>query len=350
MRGLALLFTILLLLLVSRFSLAAQPEKPLVLAFTGDILPSYQLDPYQENYGWTYPFTLIYKRLQNYDILCGNLECPIAGFGTAVKNKRFYFKADPAAGAALKWAGFDLLSLANNHTLDFGDTAFLQTMEILRANGLAQVGGGKDLTEATRMTVIQARNMKVGYLAYNMIPPDYYAATGTTPGVSFLNKDILRKAILENMVKVDILVVIMHWGIEYQYAPTAEQKELGRYAIDWGADMVVGHHPHVVQPLEIYKGKPIAYSLGNFVFGTYGDPPNNTADFGLLLEVEVSQSKEMKVRLVPLNVFNHDTKFMTRELGVEKSKDFFTFFNKLCLPFNTVMDIEGNRGIARPIK
>jgi poly-gamma-glutamate synthesis protein (capsule biosynthesis protein) len=348
MKDLIRLFAV--LLLVSTSASANPTGKNLVLGFTGDILPAYQLDPYQENYGWTYPFTLIYKRLQSYDILCGNLECPIAGYGTAVKNKRFYFKASPSACAALKWAGFDLLNLANNHTLDFGDSAFLQTMENLQANGLSYVGGGADLAEATRMKVIQSHDLKVGYLAYNMIPPDYYAATGTTAGVAFLNKDLLRKAILENMVKVDILVVIMHWGIEYQYAPTPEQIELGRYAIDWGADLVVGHHPHVVQPMEIYKGKPIVYSLGNFVFGTYGDPPNNTADYGLLLEVTVSPSKELTASLIPLNVFNHDTKFMTRELEPERIKDFFAFYNRLCLPFNTVLDLEGNRGTARPLK
>ncbi len=335
------------LLFVPTFLLS---QESLRLGFTGDILQSYQLDPYLKNYGQTYPFTLIYKRLQSYDILCGNLECPIAEYGSAVKNKRFYFKADPAAASALRWSGFDVLSLANNHTLDFGDPAFFQTMEILEENEIKQVGGGRNSREAMKMGIIQSKGMKVGFIAYNMIPPDYYMATESTPGVARVNKDILRKSILDNKDKVDILVIMFHWGVEYQHTPLPEQKELGRYAIDWGADIVIGTHPHVVQPLEMYKGKPIAYSLGNFVFGSFGDPPEHTADYGLILEIDIKKNKKMEIRLVPVNVFNYDTKFISRELSPSKALEFFNFFNRLSVAYNTLVEVDGNSGRVQALK
>ncbi len=311
------------------------------LGFTGDTMQSYELEPYLQAYGDKYPFTMLFKKLQSYDILAGNLECPISTTGTAIKNKRFYFKARPSSAVALKWAGFKIMSLANNHIMDFGDNAFFETMAILDENEIKYVGAGRNISEANNIKIIRIRNRKVGFLSFNDIPPDYYAATAETPGTAKASRENIISTIRANREKVDILVVMFHWGIEYQYTPEPQQRDLGHLAIDVGADIVIGTHPHVVQPFEYYKGKVIAYSLGNFAFGSYGDPPAHTADYGMILEAEVKDRDNIKIRIIPINVFNYDVKFMPRLPIASKNEAFLNIMNKMCLPYGASIDLNG---------
>ena len=130
--------------------------------------------------------------------------------------------------------------------------------------------------------------------------------------VATRNRKKLQEIVAANRGKADFLAVVMHWGREYDPVPQEKQQDYGRAAIDAGADIVVGHHPHVVQPVERYKDGLIAYSLGNFAFGSYGNPPRKTADTGLVLAVTLRDGSMSRAVLYPVNVFNHDVKFQPR--------------------------------------
>lgn len=215
------------------------------------------------------PFTKVAKRLKVADVAVGNLECPISTRGTALAGKTFTFRGTPKALTGLKYAGFDLLSLANNHVKDYGSGALADTFGYLKRNGLSYAGAGRDKKAAFKPVIIERKGAKIAYLAFSEIGPSSFAATSSRSGTAFVttgNFAAVTKAIKAATKQADYVIVSFHWGIEKDYTPTGRQVREGRAAITAGADMVLSHHPHVIQGVEFYKKGLIAYSLGNFVF------------------------------------------------------------------------------------
>jgi poly-gamma-glutamate synthesis protein (capsule biosynthesis protein) len=225
--------------------------------------------------------------LKDADYRIGNLECSIALGGTPFANKIYSFRARPATLPILQ-GRFDAVSLANNHSGDYGSEAFGETMQHLEQSGIAYFGGGKNLSEAHKPLWINRKDLKIAVLGYNEFKPRSFEAGADHPGIAWSeDSHVIADIRAAKEAGADLIIPFMHWGWEREDKPSERQKQLARRMIDEGAALVVGGHPHVTQGAEIYKGKPIIYSLGNFVFDGFEDP---AAKRGWLLRLKLDKS------------------------------------------------------------
>ncbi|WP_240353333.1 CapA family protein [Cohnella algarum] len=243
------------------------------LAFVGDILPAARVGELMDKNGVDYPFAASKSILEAADITAGNLEAPITERGTPAENKKYVFKGKPEYLAGLKNAGFDIVSLANNHTLDQGWEGLSDTMDHLNDAGIQHVGAGRDDTEAFTPVYIESNGITVAYIGVtNIVPVTEWKADKNNPGVAEAYDLTRSKAAIQAARKLaDVVVVMVHWGEELNENPVERQTDRSHAFIDAGADLVIGSHPHILQGFESYKGKWIAYSLGNFVFTSNGN-------------------------------------------------------------------------------
>lgn len=241
-------------------------EEPIRILFVGDIMLSRSVGREMEKKNdYLYPFRLVAEEIQKADIAFGNLEGPISGRGRNV-GSIYSFRADPRAIEGLMFAGFDVMSVANNHIWDWGRLALEDTITILREKGIEAVGAGRSEAEANAAVIKDVRGTKIAFLAYTDLYPRSLEARGSSTGISDSSKENVIAQIRKLNSEADIIIVSFHWGDEYQTRANAAQRELAHALVDAGADIVTGHHPHVVQEVEQYKEGWVAYSLGNFVF------------------------------------------------------------------------------------
>lgn len=242
---------------------------PIELIFAGDIMLDRGLaEKIKANNNWRWPFLEIASTTQKADIVFGNLEGPISQDGQK-NGKENAFEMDPQTIEGLAYANFNVLSLANNHTMDYGAEAFLDTILRLKSAGIDSVGGGKNETEAKNLLIKEINKTKFGFLAYNENCTTPEKASSNSLGMACLTKndlEVFKKDVSRAKKKVDILIVSLHHGKEYTKTLSQFQNDFSKAAIDEGADLVIGHHPHVVQKYEQYKEGWIFYSLGNFIF------------------------------------------------------------------------------------
>lgn len=244
-----------------------KPKEEVSLIVVGDIMLSREVAKKIEKNGNDYPFLKVNDYLKTGDIVFGNLETPISS-GREILPGEMFFRSEPGIEKELKENNFSILSLANNHTGNFGDYGLEQTFKYLNQTGIKYVGAGENEQEAYAPVYINTQGFKFAFLAYDDIDftPVEYGATENSAGLAFMEKDKLVSGIIEAKEQADFVIVSMHSGNEYQDYPSEKQKEFARLAIDAGAELVIGHHPHVVQEIEKYKNKYIFYSLGNFIF------------------------------------------------------------------------------------
>lgn len=245
------------------------------LVFVGDVMLARNLPPHSpynpEPLDHAFIFEPTASIFHDADIAFCNLESPISGRGTPL-NKRYAFNAPPAAAEGLRIAGFDIVSLANNHCLDYGETALEDTRRLLGAQGI-RYAGIREGDSPQHPVIIPANGIRVGFLAY-MCPELYFGEVRRfSTGPALARKDAVVEDVNRLRDDADIIVVSFHWGIEYTSAPTAAQRRLGRATIDAGAHIIAGHHPHIQQEPEQYAHGLILYSMGNFVFARYSRPP-----------------------------------------------------------------------------
>jgi len=205
------------------------------------------------------------RNLLKADIVFGNLETSVTSRGTKTA-KTWNFRSPPANLKALKEAGFTILNLANNHVWDYGKEGFVDTLAAVKKHGFLYIGGGKDQAEAEKLRVIKAGGLRIGFIGYTSTFPEEGWAKKGKPGVNYADFDRLPAVISAAKRNCDILVASFHGGTELSEQANQIQEDFAHLAITAGADLVLGHHPHVLQPVEIYKDKPIIYSLGNFFF------------------------------------------------------------------------------------
>ncbi len=251
----------------ARMSLPVKRE-PVTLVAVGDVMLSRGVaDRIREHEDSGLPFVKAKGFLRTGDIVFGNLEAPLTS-GREIDIPEMVLRADPEMAYALADAGFTLLSLANNHIPDFGSSGILDTLQNLDRAGIARVGAGPDAAEAYAPRIIEARGLRLAFLAFtdpDMAPPSY-GAGDESPGTAFMDVSKMEAAIRDARLAADFVVVSLHAGTEYESEPDDRQVESAHAAIDAGANLVLGHHPHVVQPVELYRDRYIIYSLGNFVF------------------------------------------------------------------------------------
>ncbi len=278
-------------LLLSSVLLAASPmahasSGDASLIFVGDIMvaetPGELIargeDPFQ-------PFAAL---LSSHDVRIGNLECVVATTGTA-EEKPYTFRADPRTLPVLK-RHFDAVSLANNHSGDFGKAAFAEQLALMDKAGLPYFGGGRDATAAHAPWIVERNGVRIALLGYVEFKPRSFEADASRPGVAWSGEDddVIEDIIAARRVhRADIVIPFMHWGWEDEPDPSPRLRAFARRMIDAGADMVVGGHPHVTQGAEYYRGKPIIYSLGNFLFNGFDTPATTT---GWVLSARVDRT------------------------------------------------------------
>ncbi len=292
-------------------SALAPPQKPprWSLLALGDIMLSENRNSGRAmaKHGAHYPFAHLATLTRKATLTFANLECPIASSGWSLPGKQITFRAKPQAIEALEHAGIDLVSLANNHILDYNEAALLETIAYLQKHNIGTVGAGKNWHEAISPLYLTVRGQKVAFFAatemadlfFSYSYPRSFRATETKPGVAALQSQWLLPAIAQARQKADLVVISLHWGIEDSSYVTPKQRALARELIDAGADLILGHHPHVLQGLEFYKGRPIVYSLANCIF----DQNDELNKEGMLLTLHYEGSKLQRVWALPTYMY-----------------------------------------------
>jgi len=243
--------------------------------------------------GTDYLFEEVIPLFRDGDIVFGNLECSFMKRNSKTDGKSFFFFADPDIVKGLKNAHFNVLSVANNHVMENGREYFINTIQILKDNGITPVGIKK------KYDLINIKGHRIAFLAYSFIE-DSISNT-------CYNKVQSENTIIEDIRNVkrvsDFIIVSLHWGCEYVPYPSPDQIQIGRKFVDAGADTILGGHPHVTQGFEIYKDRPIIYSLGNFIFDLTFIPPTNES---FIAEINIGDSPgSIKVNIIPFLINMH---------------------------------------------
>ncbi|WP_314592098.1 CapA family protein [Paenibacillus terrigena] len=252
------------------------------IVFAGDVMMDDSVKEAMRERGVDDPFLQVKDQVQAADWAVVNLETAVTTATVKDTSQTYNFNADPASLGGLRNAGFDMVSLANNHVLDYLPEGLMDTIRNLEDVGLAHTGAGKNEEEAFQAKTVILGGNRVKIAAFTrFIPLVSWNAAKDRPGVAgaYKQKKVL-KVIREQSADSDYFIVYMHWGVEQNNRPEKWQRDLAKKMIDAGADAIIGSHPHVLQGFEYYKGKPIAYSIGNFLFPDYVAGPN--ADTGLL--------------------------------------------------------------------
>ena len=274
-----------------------EPEEPgsALLAFAGDVMFS---DPFLASYDKSGIYAIadseMLERMQNADLFVINEEFPFSLRGEAMEDKQFTFRADPKYVEIFQKMGVDIATVANNHALDFGRDAFLDTLDTLKSAGITCIGGGYHLSEASAPAVQTIKGQTFAIFGATRVSPSatWYASDSQAGLFQTYDATLLNQKIAEAHTEYDHVIVFVHWGIEKNETPEDYQRSLAKGYIDAGADLVVGCHPHVLQGFEYYNGVPIVYSLGNYLFG------NRDGDT-VLLEASYDSEGAPSIQLVP---------------------------------------------------
>jgi poly-gamma-glutamate synthesis protein (capsule biosynthesis protein) len=268
------------------------------VAAGGDVIGARQVGAFIDAEGGEAVFAKVREHLSDADIAFVNLESPLSDKGAANAQKDVTFRGRPALVKGLRSAGIDMVSMANNHALDWGAAALTDTLARLQAEQIQAAGAGADLAAARRPAVVETPSGEVALLAFSNVLPAGFPAGESRPGINPARPD--RARVLADIkaaaAEYDWVLVSIHWGVEYKSEAAAEQQDLARAAVDAGAHLVLGHHPHVIQGLELYKDRLIAYSLGDFVFDHYSRETGEA----FVLRVRMATSGPPEVKVVPV--------------------------------------------------
>lgn len=250
----------------------------LVVHGTGDVNldPSYV--PALAARGYGHAWSGLGGLFEGDDLTVVNLECPVSDRG-AIVPKEFNFRCDPAALPAAQAAGVDVANLANNHSGDYGPAALLDSVDRLRGSGIAPVGVGADVAAANTPAIVERNGWRIAVLGFGgVVPAADWLAGPRRPGMAS-GDDItaMTAAVRAAAAQADLVFVTIHWGVELDSRPRADDVARAHALIDAGADGIFGHHAHRLQPLDVHGGRPIAWGLGNFVWPTLSDAGSRSA-------------------------------------------------------------------------
>lgn len=312
----------------------------ITLVFVGDILLNGTVGDLIKREGPMAPWEGVKDLLSAADFAIGNLECAVGSTGDAIPGKEWTFRADPATLAGLKGAGIDVVSLANNHTLDFGIECMLETVDQVRAVGISTAGAGANRAAAREPVILEKDGVRVGILATNMIYPDYaWAAGDDSPGQAIDSSRWYPEIIADIRSlsqQVDVVAVYVHWSAERQEVPEAWVLPVAKAMREAGAQIIMGSHPHILNGFD-YDGRNItAYSLGNFVFSTRPEMPR--LQIGAVVEVTVSKNGVESASVKPTRIVWGKT---IVEQGPERL-DTLRWLSGLSGAWNTDVDDNGN--------
>jgi poly-gamma-glutamate capsule biosynthesis protein CapA/YwtB (metallophosphatase superfamily) len=287
-------------------AVSGSPAGSVRLMAVGDVMLGQSIGRRIKRDGVLAPWLKVKSYFDQADLVVANLECVISDRGTKWP-KTFNFRAPIAAAASLAAAGVDAVTVANNHAVDYGFTAFGDTLKYLDAAGVGHFGGGANIGKARAPLIIQRNGLRIAFLGY-VLPfsgrPAFntrqWAATSSSSGLAIGTPDIVTADVRAAKAQADVVVVMVHGGIEYSFRPNKAQKNFDRAALAAGAALVVGAHPHVLQGYVFETHQVIAYSTGNFVFDYFTGDPNDTA----ILDVTLSADGVDSIRWIPIEIHN----------------------------------------------
>ncbi len=326
--------------------------------FLGDFAPTDAALPLIEKRGYAYPFDGTRKLVTSFDAAVANLEAPITVRDTPSPRRppEYTYRVHPDAVAEIRRAGIDGVTLANNHAMDYGAGGLEDTLRHLESAGIHHSGAHMSEAMARKGFVLDTPGGKLGVLSYlenklhwrlRDLAFALDAPFRKWPGAARLSYRDAAHDIARMKRSADIIVVVAHWGENYRPV-TGRQRTLGRALVDLGADVVIGHHPHQYQPVELYKGRPIVYSLGNYAFGT---PGRKTMRFGMGVALHISKLRVSGMEFIPLLTQNRIVRFKPRIPSGEHLEQFFSDFTAACQRFGVQMIRRENRGwlaLSRP--
>jgi len=321
--------------------------------FLGDFGTGDKAQPAIKRNGYGYQFSKTKPLLKSFDAVVANLESTITQSKTKwILPKKWSYKAHPNYAAHIKKAGIDIVTLANNHTYDYGRDGLRDTMKNLDNQHIKHIGAHMSEAEARRGIVIDSSGGKIGVLSYMQNSFEWRVWTGAfafdTPfkkfaGVAQLNYLDLKKDIERMKSEADIVVVVVHFGKNYKSIDKL-QMAIGKASIDFGADVVMGHHPHQYQPVQVYKNRPVIYSLGNYAWGTNG---NKKMMFGMGAAIHLKGGSLTQIEFIPLLTQNRIVKFRPRVLNKKYSDVFFKDFIEQSAKLGATIQRAGNRGFLK---
>ncbi|MBI4995226.1 CapA family protein [Candidatus Peregrinibacteria bacterium] len=299
------------------FGIGDADEEVITLIATGDVLLARYVEQRMRATGdYLLPFKLSADFLKSADVTFGNLETPLLNGANTPKDSTT-FRADPASVKGLQFAGYDVVSVANNHTMNYQIPGLTNTLKELKKAGILTSGGGKNQDAAHTPAILEVKGKTIAFLSYvdTKIPPrNYGIATYNTPGLASMDIEAMKNDVKNAQTEYDIVVVSMHSGTEYKKEPAQFQKDFAHAAIDSGANVVIGHHPHVVQPVEYYGTGVIFYSLGNFVFDQFFSQDVQT---GLVARITFEEGEKPAVELFPVKIETTQPRILE---GVEREE------------------------------
>jgi len=270
--------------------------------------------------------------LRRADLRIVNLECGLSGTGTPVWKSGAVFKGRPEHIRGLTSVPFDVVTLGNNHVFDYGLGAFGETLDLLKKNSIRFVGAGMSPEEARRPLIVKVHGVRIGII--NFSEGEDLTAAITGPGVFGWDIDAVIDALHAVRPEVDIALVICHGGVEYIPFPPPYLAKAFRRVAEAGADLVIGHHAHVPQGIEILDGVPICYSLGNFVF--YQETDLHYRKLGYLVKAGVSKEGPAHLEIIPYEIGAESLAL----LKGEESARFFESLKKVSLPLSRPEGVE----------
>ena len=278
-----------------------ETKEPFTMFFTGDVLMCGATESIYDSQGVEGLISPdLLNEMQSADLCMINQEFPFGVGGTQAPDKQFTFKSDPKYVQAFLDMGVDIVSLANNHVLDFGSDVLSQTFTTLDDAGIAYVGAGESIARAKAWESYEINGTKIAVLAASrVIPVVEWNVDNAQPGVfcTYDPTQLVEQIALAEQ-EHDLVIVAVHWGIEGAAYPEDYQREMAKQYIDAGADLIVGNHPHVIQGVEYYKDVPIVYSLGNYLFNQNNQP---TA----ALKVHVDEYQKLRLQMIPIATSNY---------------------------------------------
>jgi len=307
------------------------------VAAGGDVHGDRKVGTYIDAHGGAAVLAEVAPYLQTADLAFVNLEGPISDKGSKVTFKEYTFRSRPALIEGLVSAGIDVASLANNHAVDCGQAALLDTIERLDTAGVGHAGAGKDITTARSPALLETEAGTVAVLAFTDKYSSGYAAGAERAGIAPIGDGAkVLEAVRAAEEKADYVIVSFHWGTEYTFNAAGYQRSLAHKCVDAGADLILGHHPHVIQGLEVYKDKLIAYSLGDFVFDHRPGPTGET----FVLQVTLGESGPPVARIIP--VYLTDSHGIPAPVTGSKADTILNRLIKLSAGFDTTLTRSGD--------
>ena len=276
------------------------------LMAVGDVMLAQSIGRRIKENGLLAPWAKVKPYFDQADLVVANLECVISDRGTPWP-KTFTFRAPIMAAQSLAAAGIDAVTDANNHAVDYGSTSFADTLHYLDAAGVGHFGGGANLAAARAPLIITKNGLRIAFLGY-VLPfsgrPAFntkqWAATASSPGLAIGYPDVVAADVKAARQVADLVIVMVHGGIEYSFHPSKAQKKFDLAAFNAGAALVIGAHPHVLQGYVYQDHQAIAYSEGNFVFDRFTGVENDTA----ILDVTLSADGVDSLRWIPIEIHN----------------------------------------------